>query len=153
MLTVPEAPHNSFIFFDSWDRNSPTSFFFQPLWGGYRSFICLASDPSPTFTLLYSDLYGWQPLPTMFQDPLHLPLGEKHRRALKGKSKRKPVHFSPLSLLLHHLLRGCTPLCPKLCGPSSHQAGSHDSCFHWWPQLSLPPSTLELVAASYSCKS
>lgn len=150
MLTVSEAPHNSFLSFDLWDRNSPTSFSF--LWGCLPIIYLSVLRTMPH---LFPSLLGIAQVVTPCQLCFWVPLLSasrwKARRRLKGrrKRKRKPLTSPPLPCSRHLLLRGYISLWLACVAPDP----STDLCVPMSlggpAPLSSPP-TLRFVAASHS---
>lgn len=149
MLTVSEAPHNSFLSFDLWDRNSPTSFSF--LWGCLPIIYLSVLRTMPH---LFPSLLGIAQVVTPCQlsgSLCFLPPGGKQGGDWRAGGREKESHWppptplqqAPSSARLHFSLA-------HLCGPRSQQA---DLCVPMSPggpaPLSSPP-TLRFVAPSHS---
>lgn len=132
MLREPETPHNSFPSFDSWHRNSPTSFFFQPLWG-HLPVICLSAlcwIPDLFLTLLWMTWVVTLCQPC-FEAPLQAALGVGSTGDWRAVGRESQC-ISPLWPRASGTVFAPLPGPPSMW-PSSHGDDPHGSCFHWRP--------------------
>ena len=142
MLTVAEAPHNSFLSFDLWYRNSPTSFFFQFFVRMFSNhlFIC-PQNYAPPFLEFTWNSTGGNPLPAMFLGPLVscFQVGSKEETEGQEEEKKKASDFPQLPCSRHLLLWGYISLWLACVAPDPSKQ-THVSHVPWWTSSPLFPS-------------